>query len=69
VQAVVFDFDGVLADTEGLHFASFQDVFAPRGWTLTRDAYFADYLGFGDRDLIAQDRRIIDGVGVRIIGR
>jgi beta-phosphoglucomutase len=53
VQAVVFDFDGVLADTEGLHFASFQDVFAPRGWTLTRDAYFADYLGFDDRDLIA----------------
>ena len=51
-RAVVFDFDGVLADTEGAHLAAFQDVFAPRGWTLTRTEYFERYLGYDDRDLV-----------------
>ena len=51
-RAVVFDFDGVLADTEGLHFSAFRETFAARGWTLTRDIYFERYLGFDDRDLI-----------------
>ena len=52
--AVVFDFDGVLADTEGLHLAAFQETFTARGWTLDRDAYFSRYLGFDDRDLVAE---------------
>jgi len=51
-RAVVFDFDGVLADTEGLHLRAFQDVFADRGWTLDRADYFARYLGYSDRDLV-----------------
>jgi beta-phosphoglucomutase len=51
-RAVVFDFDGVLADTEGLHLGAFQDVFAARGWTLDRQSYFDNYLGYDDRDLV-----------------
>ena len=51
-RAVVFDFDGVLADTEGLHLAAFQEVFAARGWTLDRQSYFDNYLGYEDRDLV-----------------
>ena len=51
-RAVVFDFDGVLADTEGLHLRAFQDVFAVRGWTLERAEYFDRYLGFDDRELV-----------------
>lgn len=51
-RAVVFDFDGVLADTEHLHLTAFQDTFVARGWTLDRDTYFANYLGYDDRDLI-----------------
>ena len=51
-RAVVFDFDGVLADTEHLHLVAFQDTFAARGWTLDRAAYFANYLGYDDRDLV-----------------
>ena len=49
---MVFDFDGVLADSEGLHLAAFQDVFSARGWTLARATYFDRYLGYDDRDLI-----------------
>jgi len=51
-RAVVFDFDGVLADTETLHLSAFQDVFRERGWTLDRAAYFERYLGFDDEDLV-----------------
>jgi beta-phosphoglucomutase-like phosphatase (HAD superfamily) len=52
VRAVIFDFDGVLADTETLHLSAFQDVFRARGWTLDRAAYFDRYLGFDDEDLV-----------------
>src|SRR5215203_2150663 len=51
-RGVVFDFDGVLADSEGLHLAAFQEVLATRGWTLPRGAYFDRYLGYDDRDLL-----------------
>jgi HAD superfamily hydrolase (TIGR01509 family) len=50
--AVVFDFDGVLADTERLHLLAFQEAFRARGWELTDAAYFDRYLGFDDRDLV-----------------
>jgi HAD superfamily hydrolase (TIGR01509 family) len=52
IDAVVFDFDGVLADTERLHFGAFRDVFARRGWTLSERDYFTRYLGHGDAALI-----------------
>src|SRR4029078_6623355 len=52
VRAVVFDFDGVLADTERLHLLAFQDAFAPRGWTLDEATYIDRYLGHGDAALI-----------------
>lgn len=52
ITTVVFDFDGVLADTERLHMTAFQDVFAARGWTLTEGAYFDRYLGCDDLGLV-----------------
>jgi beta-phosphoglucomutase len=48
IQAIVFDFDGVLADSEPLHLATYQEVFAALGVTLTREDYYANYLGFDD---------------------
>jgi beta-phosphoglucomutase-like phosphatase (HAD superfamily) len=56
---VVFDFDGVLADTERLHLAAFQDVFGAHDWILDETEYFDRYLGYDDRDLVtafARDR-------------
>jgi len=52
VKGVVFDFDGVLADTEALHLAAFQEVFSKRGWRLEPQEYFSRYLGYDDRGLI-----------------
>jgi beta-phosphoglucomutase len=53
ITTVIFDFDGVLADTEGLHLRAFQEVFRGRGWTLDDRVYFDAYLGFDDEGLIA----------------
>lgn len=53
ITAVVFDFDGVLADTEHVHLRATQDALAARGWRLDEGAYFERYLGYGDRDLVA----------------
>jgi beta-phosphoglucomutase len=51
-RAIIFDFDGVIADSEPLHLAAFQRVLAAEGITLTHDAYYARYLGYNDHDAI-----------------
>ena len=52
IRAIVLDFDGVIADTERLHFSAFRDVFAARGWVLDESAYFDRYLGCDDYGLV-----------------
>ena len=48
IRAVVFDFDGVLANSEPLHYRAFRDVLAQDGVEFTDDEYYARYLGFDD---------------------
>src|SRR5262245_57819541 len=48
IRAVVFDFDGVLANSEPLHFRAFHDVLAAEGLTLSEEAYYSRYLGYDD---------------------
>jgi beta-phosphoglucomutase len=48
ITAVVFDFDGVLADSEVLHLRSYQQVLEPFGVDMSRADYFSKYLGFDD---------------------
>jgi len=48
LTAVIFDFDGVIADTEPLHFAGFRQTLAEIGITLTESDYYANYLGYDD---------------------
>ena len=54
IRAIIFDFDGVLADTERLHLRAIQDALAAHGRRLDERAYFDRYLGFGDRDLFVE---------------
>ena len=64
--AIVFDFDGVLADTERIHLAAFQRALAgvqPNLPTLqlSNDEYYAKYLGFDDEGvfrLLGADRGV-----------
>jgi len=59
LRAIVFDFDGVIANSEPLHFTAFRDVLAERGVDLTEAAYYTRYLGYDDVGAfktIARDR-------------
>ena len=48
LRAVVFDFDGVIANSEPLHFRALRDVLASTGVSLSEPDYYARYLGFDD---------------------
>jgi beta-phosphoglucomutase len=48
LRAIVFDFDGVIANSEPLHFRAYRDVLAIDGIVLTERDYYARYLGFDD---------------------
>jgi len=49
LKAIIFDCDGVIADTEPIHMSAFGRVLAEEGITLTEDDYFAHYLALDDR--------------------
>ena len=53
VSTIIFDFDGVLADTEDLHCAAFQQVARDRGFALSPNDYYHRFLGLPDHDCIA----------------
>jgi beta-phosphoglucomutase len=48
LQAIVFDFDGVIADSEMLHLRAYQQVLAPEGISISSEDYFDKYLGYDD---------------------
>jgi beta-phosphoglucomutase-like phosphatase (HAD superfamily) len=52
LQAFIFDFDGVVANTEPLHFAGLHQTLKEIGIELTEAEYYADYLGYDDRGCI-----------------
>jgi len=55
---VIFDFDGVIADTETLHLASYNDALAHHAPALggplvvSREAYLRHYVVYGDREAL-----------------
>jgi beta-phosphoglucomutase len=51
LEAIIFDFDGVIADSERLHLRAFQEVLAPLDLRLSEEAYLAEYLGYDDSGL------------------
>lgn len=58
MRAIIFDFDGVIADTEPLHFEGLRRTLADIGITLTEPDYYANYLGFDDRGCILEALRV-----------
>lgn len=53
LAAIVFDFDGVLADSEPLHFDGLRSALATRGLDVSKDDYYAHFLGYNDEDALA----------------
>ncbi len=54
IQAIVFDFDGVLADSEMLHLRVYRELLAPAGVTISNEQYVERYLGFDDEGVFEQ---------------
>ncbi len=54
LRAIIFDFDGVIADTEPLHFRAFAQALDGRGVMPSEEEYFADYVGLNDETFIRQ---------------
>jgi HAD superfamily hydrolase (TIGR01509 family) len=52
LQALIFDFDGIIANTEPLHFAGLHQTLKEIGIELTEAEYYTDYLGYDDRGCI-----------------
>ena len=62
IKAIIFDFDGVLFDTEAIHFAVFREVLRSEGIPLTLSRYHAAYVGLSDEACfraILNDHRIV----------
>jgi beta-phosphoglucomutase len=50
IQSIVFDFDGVIVDTEPLHYRAFLRAMEPFGIDFDYDRYVQQYIGYDDRD-------------------
>jgi HAD superfamily hydrolase (TIGR01509 family) len=64
IKAIVFDFDGVLADSEPIHLRVYQEILEPHGIHLDRATYCEKYLGFDDEGAfqqIAADHQLLLG--------
>ncbi|NOU35250.1 MAG: HAD family phosphatase [Kiritimatiellaceae bacterium] len=66
ISAIIFDFDGIIVDSERLHWAAFDKVLAPLGKTISWPDYFKTYIGFDDRDTF---RHAFPGLGKPELGQ
>jgi len=53
-EALIFDFDGVIVDTEPLHYKSFQRVLEPLELGFSWRDYVDTYMGYDDRDAFVE---------------
>ena len=54
ITAIVFDFDGVLADSEMLHLRVYRELLGPSGVNISTEQYCERYLGSDDEGVFAQ---------------
>ena len=50
LKAVIFDFDGIIVDSEPMHYQAFQRTLEPLGKGFPWEEYCKTYIGFDDRD-------------------
>ena len=71
LKAIIFDFDGVITDSEVLHLRAFNQSLVPFGIEISTKDYYTNYLGFSDFDcykalvdngLLKIDERQFDGI-------
>ncbi len=52
LRAIIFDFDGVLVDSEPIILRLTQEMAGREGWTITPEEYYQNYLALDDRGII-----------------
>ena len=52
MRAVIFDFDGVLVNSEPLHFRALREALAGEGIAITEEEYLREYVAYDDRGSI-----------------
>lgn len=62
LKAIVFDFDGVIVDSEPTHYRAFLRVGQKLGVDFTYDEYLEKYIGFDDRDAFRVMMGLPEGV-------
>lgn len=53
LRAIIFDFNGVIADDETPHLLMFQQALREEGLSLTKEEYYETYLGMDERNCLA----------------
>ena len=53
LRAIIFDFNGVIADDETPHLLMFQQALREEGLSLTKEDYYGIYLGMDERNCLA----------------
>jgi HAD superfamily hydrolase (TIGR01509 family) len=65
LRAIIFDFDGVLVNSEPLKLKLIQQIAAKEGWSVTEAEYYRDYLPLDDPGVVEylyrSHARFIDG--------
>ena len=52
LRAIIFDFDGIIVDTEVTIFHLFNELAAKEGFSISKEEYFRDYLALHDRAVL-----------------
>ena len=50
LSAVIFDFDGIIVDSEPMHHQAFLEILEPEGAGFTWEEYCKIFIGYDDRD-------------------
>jgi len=52
LRTIIFDFDGIIVDSEPIIMKLTQEMAAQEGWTVSEEEYYRDYLALDDRGIV-----------------
>ncbi len=52
LRAIIFDFDGIIVDSEPIIMKLTQEMAAQEGWTVSEEDYYRNYLALDDRGIV-----------------